>query len=87
MKLYSFKNASYLKTYYSPKIIDQIVDPKTLLRITSIEIKEVNKDLFKLICHGYFINNSSVNPSISIESVIQMMSLNPPELVLEHRDL
>ena len=55
MTLYSLENAQYLKEYYSPKVINKIADESTALRITSIEIDEIKKDLYDLICSGYFV--------------------------------
>ncbi len=83
MKLYSFENAQYLKEFYSPKIINKIADEKLAFRITNIEVKEFKKDFYNLSCSGYFINNSSVVPTISLESVVETMNLESPELVLQ----
>lgn len=87
MELYSLENAQYLKDYYSPKVIDKIADEKTQLRITNIEIKEYKKGFYDLSCSGYFINNISIVPKISIQSIVKSMGLDSPEVVLQHRNL
>lgn len=83
MKLYSFEEAQYLKEFYTPKIINKIADEKLVLRITNIELKEFKKDFYALSCSGYLINNSSVAPTISLESVLETMNLENPEFVLQ----
>ena len=87
MKLYSFDDIKYLKEYYLPKVLNKIVDEKTALRITSIEIKEYKKDFYDLSCSGYFINNASVVPIISIQSICEVMGLDCPDFVLQNRGL
>lgn len=87
MKLYSFDDIKYLKEHYLPKVLNKIADEKTALRITSIEIKEYKKDFYDLSCSGYFINNASVIPIVSIQSVCEVMGLDYPDVVLQNRDL
>jgi len=87
MKLYSFDDIKYLKEYYLPKVLNKIADEKTALRITSIEIKEYKKDFYDLSCSGYFINNASVVPIISIQSICEVMGLDCPDFVLQNRGL
>lgn len=87
MKLYSFDDIKYLKEYYLPKVLNKIADEKTALRITSIEIKEYKKDFYDLSCSGYFINNASVVPKISIQSICEVMGLDCPDFVLQNRGL
>ena len=86
MTLYSLEDAKYLKDFYSSKVVNKIADEKFALRITSIEIEEFKKDFYDLICSGYFVNNSSLVPKISIQSIVKSMNLDSPELVLQHRD-
>jgi hypothetical protein len=86
MTLYSLEEAKYLKDFYSPKVVNEIADKKLALRITSIEIEEIKKDFYDLICRGYFVNNTSIVPKISIQSIVKSMGLDSPELVLQHRD-
>ena len=87
MKLYSFDDIKYLKEYYLPKVLNKIAGEKTALRITSIEIKEYKKDFYDLSCSGYFINNASVVPIISIQSICEVMGLDCPDFVLQNRGL
>ncbi|SHN73182.1 hypothetical protein SAMN05444395_107181 [Flavobacterium fryxellicola] len=87
MTLYSLENAQYLKEYYSPKVINKIADESTALRITSIEIDEIKKDLYDLICSGYFVNMISISPKISIQSIVKSMDLDSPDVVLQRRGL
>lgn len=87
MTLYSLENAQYLKEYYSPKVINKIADESTALRITSIEIDEIKKDLYYLICSGYFVNMTSISPKISIQLIVKSMDLDSPDVVLQRRGL
>ena len=86
MTLYSLEEAQYLKDFYSPKVVNKIADEKLALRITSIEIEEFKKGFYDLICKGYFVNNTSLVPKVSIQSIVESMALDSPELVLQHRD-
>lgn len=86
MKLYSLEDVKYLKEYYYPKVINKIADKKTALRITSIEIKEHKKDFYDLSCSGYFVNNASVVPIVSIQSIFKSMGLDSPDIVLHNRN-
>ncbi len=86
MTLYSLEEAQYLKDFYSPKVVNQIADKKLALRITSVEIEEIKKDFYDLICTGYFVNNMSVVPKVSIQSIFESMDLDSPEFVLKRRD-
>lgn len=87
MTLYSLEEVKYLKDFYSPKVFNKIADKKLALRITSVEIEEFKKDFYDLICTGYFVNNSSVVPKISIQSIVESMELDSPEVVLQRRNL
>ena len=86
MELYSLENAQYLKNYYSLKVINKIADEKTGLRITSIELEQVNNDLYNLNCCGYLINNISIVTKMSIKTTAEFMNLKSPEFVLQRRD-
>ncbi|WP_291101862.1 MULTISPECIES: hypothetical protein [unclassified Flavobacterium] len=87
MTLYSLEDAQYLKDFYSPKVVNKIADEEFALRITSIEIKEFKKDFYNLSCSGYFVNNTSIVPVISIQSMVKSMNLDSPEVVLQRRNL
>lgn len=86
MTLYSLEDAQYLKDFYSPKVINKIAEEEFALRITSIEIKEFKKDFYDLSCSGYFVNNASIVPVISIQSIVKSMNLDSPEIVLQRRN-
>jgi len=87
MTLYSLEDARYLKDFYSPKVVNKIADEEFAFRITSIEIKEFKKDFYDLSCSGYFVNNASIVPVISIQSIVKSMNLDSPEIVLQRRNL
>ncbi|MBC5839744.1 hypothetical protein [Flavobacterium muglaense] len=87
MTLYSLEEAQYLKDFYSPKVVNQIADKKLALRITSVEIEEIKKDFYDIICKGYFVNNTSIVPKVSIQSIFKSMDLDSPEVALQRRNL
>lgn len=87
MKLYSLEEIKYLKKFYYDKVIDKIVDEETGLRITSMEIKEYQKDSYDLSCSGYFINMSSIVPIISIQTIVSYLDIDSPDIVLQNRNL
>lgn len=87
MTLYSLEEAQYLKDFYYTKVVNKIVDEQFALKITSIEIKEFKKDFYNLSCSGYFVNNTSIVPVISIQSIVKSMKLDSIEVVLQRRNL
>lgn len=87
MTLYSLEEAQYLKDFYYTKVVNKIVDEQFALKITSIEIKEFKKDFYNLFCSGYFVNNTSIVPVISIQSIVKSMKLDSIEVVLQRRNL
>lgn len=82
--LYSIKNAEILKKHYQYVIVGKVLESINNLKITEIVIQIHNNDKYELICLGNFINDSSLVPKISVQSVCEILNLDSPQKTLKH---
>ena len=86
MELYSLDDANYLINYYTPLMKGKVVEKSTQGVIKWLEKEPYNGGLFRVnaIANGGLSNEQQLKRSIGF--VIKELGLDPPELVLSHRD-
>lgn len=84
-ELYSLDDANYIMNHYNIELTGKDMgDASKKIRITHIEIDEVNKGEYRIICKGEALNHS-FHPHINIETILKRYDLPQPMEILKKR--
>ncbi len=82
LELYSLKECQLLKSYYSDKVIDQIIEPDLKLKIVSFKIEDWGNNRYNFNCKGKLLTQLSITPIINIKTVAGQLGLKLPQEII-----
>jgi hypothetical protein len=83
--LYKLDDAKFIMDHYNEELTGKDMgDASKSIRITHIELDEVNKDEYRVICRGEGLT-PIILPHINIETVLERYQLPQPTEILKER--
>jgi hypothetical protein len=82
LELYSKKECELLKSYYSDKVFDQIIEPDLKLKIVSFDIEQWGNNRYNFNCKGKLLTQQSIIPIINIKTVAGLLGLKLPQKII-----
>lgn len=82
LELYSLNECELLKSYYSNKVLNQIIEPDLKLKIVSFEIEEWGNNRYNFNCRGKLLSQQSIVPIINIKTVAEILDVKLPQEII-----